>query len=440
MLTRPTPRPLPGPCSLELFAEASKRMPGGVSSPVRSFRGVGGSPLFIEGGSGSRLIDADGNEFIDYVLSWGPLAAGHAHPAVVQAIAETAAKGTSFGAPSALETELAARLQAALPGLELIRFVNSGTEAVMSAIRLARAYTRRDKIVKFAGGYHGHSDALLVQAGSGALTLGNPSSPGVPGSVVGQTIVLPYNDQEALQAAFRQYGSEIACVLVEPVAGNMGFVRPHPGFLPLLRELSREHRAVLIFDEVMTGFRISPGGAQQHFQIEPDLTCLGKVIGGGLPVGAYGGREEIMSLVAPLGPVYQAGTLSGNPLAMAAGIATLDVLLAPGAFAAAQAMQEKLTAGLRDAAARAGIPLQTDGIGTMFGLFFADKPVTDLATAQGSDQALFQRFFWDMLDEGIYLAPSAFEAGFLSTAHTEADIDQTLAAAERVFRHIGHSA
>ncbi len=423
--------------SIRLFRQAQELLPGGVDSPVRAFRAVGGQPLFIERGAGPHLIDVDGNRYIDYVLSWGPLILGHAHPDVVDAIRQAADKGTSYGAPSPLEIDLALLVRKFIPNLEMLRFVNSGTEATMSALRLARAFTNRDKIIKFEGCYHGHADMLLVQAGSGVATLGLPDSPGVPADTVKDTLVARFNDIESVEVLFDKFPEQIAAVIIEPVTGNMGVVPPVPGFLEGLRKITEKHGALLIFDEVMTGFRVHPGGAQALFGIRPDLTALGKVIGGGLPVGAYGGRRDIMELIAPAGPVYQAGTLSGNPLAMAAGSATLTWLEQhPHVWLEMETRVTRLSAGIRSAAEMAGIPLTGYQIGTMFSAFFTETPVKDWPTAKTSDTGLFGRFFQGMLARGVYLAPSQFEAGFMSAVHDDADIDHTVEAAQQSFKKI----
>jgi len=421
--------------SSELYRRATRLMPGGVNSPVRAFRGVGGNPLFIARGEGPYLVDADGNRYVDYVLSWGPLILGHAHPAVVEAIQQQAARGTSFGAPTEVEVELAQAVIDLVPSIEMVRFVNSGTEATMSALRLARAYTGRHKIVKFEGCYHGHADMLLVQAGSGIATLGLPDSPGVPPGATQDTLLAPYNDLGAVRALFEQFPDEIAAVIVEPVAGNMGVVPPVDGFLEGLRALTTAHNALLIFDEVMTGFRVAPGGAQAAYGVAPDLTALGKVIGGGLPVGAYGGRRDIMEQVAPAGPVYQAGTLSGNPLAMAAGLATLNALCAPGVFERIAAVASALQRAIREGAHQAGIPVQTVAVGTMFGVFFHAQAVTNYAAVKTCDAQRYAAFFHALLARGVYLAPSAFESGFTALAHEGEALERTLEAIDDVFRH-----
>lgn len=420
--------------SAELFDEAKRLIPGGVNSPVRAFRGVGGTPRFIERGEGAYIYDVDGNRYIDYVLSWGPLILGHAHAAVVRAITEQAARGTSFGAPTELETRLARLVIEAVPSVEMVRFVSSGTEATMSALRLARAYTCRSKIIKFDGCYHGHADALLVQAGSGVATLGLPDSPGVTLGATVDTLTAPYNNLTAVRDLFEQHAEQIAAVIVEPVAGNMGLVPPQPGFLEGLRRITREHEALLIFDEVMTGFRVAYGGAQTMYDIAPDLTCLGKVIGGGLPVAAYGGSAEIMQHVAPAGTMYQAGTLSGNPLAMAAGIATLRQLQTPGTYERLSDRSKTLAEGIEREATEAGIALRATSIGSMWGIFFTERPVTDYASAKRADTGLYARFFHGMLRQGVYLAPSQFEAAFVSTQHAAADVERTLRAARSTFR------
>ncbi len=425
-----------GERSAALFTEAQKYIPGGVNSPVRAFRAVGGQPRFIRRGFGSRVEDVDGNVYIDYVCSWGPLILGHAHPAVVGAVKAAAELGTSFGAPTEAEVELARLVCELFPSIELVRFVNSGTEAAMSAIRLARAYTGRPKIVKFDGCYHGHVDSLLVKAGSGVLTFNAPDSAGVTVAAAQETLSAPYNDLATVERIFEEHGREIAAVIVEPVAGNMGVVPPKPGFLEGLRRLTAEAGALLIFDEVITGFRLAPGGAQELYGITPDLTCLGKVLGGGLPVGAYGGRREIMSLVAPLGPVYQAGTLSGNPLAMAAGLATVRALLEPGNYERLETLAHRLAEGFEAAARSAGIRARVNRVGSMLTLFFTADEVVDYETARRSDTGRFARFFHGMLGRGVFLPPSQFEALFISLAHTEADIDFTVEAARRVMTEL----
>jgi glutamate-1-semialdehyde 2,1-aminomutase len=418
---------------MSLFQEACKYIPGGVNSPVRAFRGVGGEPIFFKRAKGAYVEAADGRRFIDYVGSWGPMILGHAHPQVIQAVQEVAADGLSFGAPTELETQLAHRVIQLMPSIELVRFVSSGTEATMSAIRLARGFTARDTIVKFEGCYHGHSDSLLIKAGSGALTLGVPTSPGVPKALAAHTVTLNYNDADQVQRVFRQIGEQIACVIVEPVAGNMNCIPPAADFLETLRRECDRAGALLIFDEVMTGFRVALGGAQALYGVRPDLTTLGKIIGGGMPVGAFGGRRDIMEQLAPLGPVYQAGTLSGNPVAMIAGLTTLELISMPGFHQRLGAMTDVLMEGLIAAAAAAGVPLATNHVCGMFGFFFsAERHVDCYEKVMGCDVERFKRFFHGMLGEGIYLAPSAFEAGFLSAAHTAADIEATTAAAARV--------
>ena len=422
--------------SAELFALSQKLIPGGVNSPVRAFRSVGGTPIFFERGQGAQLWDVDGREYIDYVGSWGPAILGHAHPKVVQAIQQRASRGLSFGAPTELELQIAERLTQLLPSLEKLRLVSSGTEATMSAIRLARGYTGRAKFIKFEGCYHGHADYLLVKAGSGALTFGHPTSAGVPADVAAHTLVLDYNDLAAVEACFQRNGRDIAAVIVEPVAGNMNMVKPAPGFLEGLRRLCTQHGAVLIFDEVMTGFRVGLSGAQGHYGITPDLTTLGKVIGGGMPLGAFGGRADIMDRLAPLGPVYQAGTLSGNPVAVAAGLATLEEIAQPGFFEALNAATRNLVEGLTQAAQTAGIAFSADSLGGMFGIYFRSTPPRTHAEVMDCDRDRFNRFFHAMLEKGIYLAPSAFEAGFVSASHRPADIAATVATAAQVFSRL----
>jgi len=419
-----------------LFKHAQIHIPGGVNSPVRAFRSVGGTPLFFQRGKGALVWDADGNSYIDYVGSWGPLIVGHAHPDVIKAVEQAAAKGLSFGAPTETEVEMADLICKLMPSIEQVRLVSSGTEATMSAIRLARGFTGRSKIIKFEGCYHGHADALLVKAGSGALTLGQPSSAGVPPETAAHTLVLDYNDEVALERAFEREGDEIAAVIVEPVAGNMNLVAPRPGFLGLLRTLCTKHGTVLIFDEVMTGFRVALGGAQSLFSIKPDLTTLGKVIGGGMPVGAFGGRRDIMQCIAPLGPVYQAGTLSGNPVAVAAGLATLKLIQAPAFYTKLEAVTHQLCDGLAAAAREQGIAFSAQNVGGMFGLYFRDTPPASYAEVMQCDKDVFNRFFHAMLAAGVYFAPSAYEAGFVSAAHGAPEIDKTIRAAKAVFAGI----
>ena len=420
--------------SEQLFERARQHIPGGVNSPVRAFKAVGGTPVFIERADGAYFYDCEGKRYTDYVLSWGPMLMGHNHPHVREAVIRQSEKGLSFGAPTELEIQLADRICEIMPGMDLVRMVNSGTEATMSAIRLARGCTGRDTIVKFEGCYHGHSDSLLVKAGSGALTMGVPSSPGVPAALADHTMTLTYNDSEDLRRAFAEHGDTIACVIVEPVAGNMNCIPPQPGFLETMRELCSKHGAVLILDEVMTGFRFGLQGAQGFYGIEADLTCLGKVIGGGMPVGAFGGKREFMEQIAPLGPVYQAGTLSGNPIAMAAGLATMEVISAPGFYEPVFTRTSQLCAGLEQAAAAAGVPFTTNHAGTMFGGFFTEAAtVTNYSQVMACDTAAFNRFFHAMLDAGVYLAPASYEAGFMSAAHTDDDIAATVDAARAAF-------
>lgn len=421
--------------SVDAYKEAVDLMPGGVNSPVRAFKSVGMSPIYMEKGKGSKIVDIDGNEYIDYVLSWGPLIIGHADDRVVQSLKEVVEKGTSFGASTLLETKLAKLVIERIPSIEMVRMVNSGTEATMSALRVARGYTERNKIMKFEGGYHGHADSLLIKAGSGVATLGLPDSPGVPESIANNTITVPYNDVESVRYAFEQFGDDIAGVIVEPVAGNMGVVPPQGPFLKELRDITNDYGALLIFDEVMTGFRVDYHSAQGHFDIEPDLTCLGKVIGGGLPVGAYGGKREIMENVAPVGSIYQAGTLSGNPLAMTAGYETLKALTKES-YADMNIKIDKLVKGYEQAAKENNIPLQVNRVGSMIGIFFTDQPVIDYKTAQTSDLERFSSYFQGMIEEGIFLPPSQFEGLFLSTAHTDEDIDRTIEAVQTVFSQL----
>jgi len=411
--------------SKEIMARARDLFPGGVNSPVRAFNGVGGEPFVVERGEGARIWDVDGNEYIDYVLSWGPLVLGHAAPVVLDALRDAMARGTSFGTPTGLEVTLAELVRQRMPHVEMMRFVSSGTEATMSALRLARAATGRDLLLKFDGCYHGHGDSFLVRAGSGVATLGLPNSPGVPDALAAMTLTSPFNDLASLEATFKSHGDKIAAIFVEPIIGNAGFIAPDPQFLPALRRLATEHGALLVFDEVMTGFRVAQGGAAEYFGVTPDLTTLGKVIGGGLPVAAYGGRRDLMTMVAPTGPMYQAGTLSGNPLAMAGGIATLQALT-PAVHDAIASRTRALVEGLRGIAARRGVPFTADSAGSMFGFFFRAEPVRSFADAKTADVELFRRFFHAALRRGVYLAPSAFEAGFVSAAHGDAEIALTL--------------
>jgi glutamate-1-semialdehyde 2,1-aminomutase len=422
--------------SQEIFSDALKLMPGGVSSPVRAFRSVGGQPIVFDRVKGAYAWDVDGNRYIDYVGSWGPAICGHAHPEVIAALHDALEKGTSFGAPCLLENQLAELVIEAVPSVEMVRFVNSGTEACMAVLRLMRAFTGRDKLIKFEGCYHGHADMFLVKAGSGVATLGLPDSPGVPRSTTANTLTAPYNDLEAVKTLFAENPGEIAGVILEPVVGNAGFITPEPGFLEGIREITRDNGALLVFDEVMTGFRISYGGAQARFGITPDLTTMGKVIGGGLPVGAYGGRAEIMAMVSPAGPMYQAGTLSGNPLAMTAGIKTLQLLKQPGTYERLEAITKRLSSGILEAAKAAGLPITGGSISAMFGFFLCDGPVRNFGEAKAADTARFGKLHRAMLERGVYLAPSAFEAGFTSLAHSDADIENTLAAFRESFAAI----
>ncbi len=423
----------PGDRSREVFERARRYLPGGVNSPVRAFKAVGGEPVVIARGEGSHIIDVDGNKYIDYVGSWGPLILGHSHPSVVEALRQAVERGTSYGAPTELEAEMAQLVTEAVPSLDLVRFVNSGTEATMSALRLARAYTGRDKILKFEGCYHGHADGLLVQAGSGVATLGLPDSPGVPASYAQETLVAPYNSVAATNEVFQRYGEQIAAVIVEPVAANMGVVPPVSGFLEFLREATRQSGSLLIFDEIITGFRVAYGGAQTLYGVLPDLTCLGKIVGGGLPVGAYGGSRQIMEMMAPQGPVYQAGTLSGNPLAMAAGITTLRILGDPALYSHLEETGASLAASLESAARRAEVEITINRVGSMLTVFFVDTPVTDYASAKRADTERYARFFRAMLERDVYLPPSQFEACFVSLAHDEADLEATATAAAEAF-------
>ncbi|MBA5249922.1 MAG: glutamate-1-semialdehyde-2,1-aminomutase, partial [Gammaproteobacteria bacterium] len=424
--------------SEQLFSEAQDYIPGGVNSPVRAFKGVGGTPIFFTKGEGAYLFDADGNQYIDYVASWGPMILGHANQAVVNAVKDTLEKGLGFGAPTEIETTLAKKVCAMMPSIELVRMVSSGTEATMSAIRLARGHTGRDKIIKFEGCYHGHSDSLLVKAGSGALTLGVPTSPGVPADFAKHTLTLEYNNIDQVREVLSETGNEVACIIVEPVAGNMNCIPPVDGFLQGLRDLCDTHGVILIFDEVMTGFRVAKGGAQAKFGVKPDLTTLGKVIGGGLPVGAFGGKREIMQSIAPLGPVYQAGTLSGNPMSMSAGLAMLNAIDADeNMYQNLEQKATKLTNGIIEKARENNIPMTANVVGGMFGLFFTDaKSVTNFAQTSQCDVKRFNKFFHLMLDKGVYLAPSAYEAGFISTAHTDADIDRTIELSNHCFKEL----
>lgn len=422
--------------SAKYFEEAKHYIPGGVNSPVRAFKSVGGSPVFIDKGEGSTITDVDGNTYIDYIGSWGPLILGHAHPRIIKAIQETAVLGTSFGAPTKRETEMAQLVCEIVPSVEVVRMVNSGTEATMSALRLARGYTKRNKIMKFEGCYHGHADSLLIKAGSGVATLSLPDSPGVPEATAINTITVPYNDLDSVRLAFEKYGDDLAAVIVEPIAGNMGVVPPAAGFLEGLREITKAYSTLLIFDEVMTGFRVARGGAQELYGIKPDLTTMGKVIGGGLPVGAYGGKREIMEQIAPAGPIYQAGTLSGNPLAMAAGMAMLQELGQPGVYEQLEARSKRLAEGLKENAEKLGIPHTINRVGSMVCLFFTDTPVVNYETAKTVDLERFSKYFSNLLDEGIMIPPSQFEGMFVSTAHTEADIERTIEAAFNAMKRL----
>ncbi|WP_370981279.1 glutamate-1-semialdehyde 2,1-aminomutase [Agaribacterium sp. ZY112] len=419
------------------FEQAQQVIPGGVNSPVRAFKAVGGEPIFIERAEGPYIYDVHAKRYIDYVLSWGPMIAGHAHPDVIEAVSEKLKLGLSFGAPTTIETELAEKVCSLVPSVEKVRFVSSGTEATMSAIRLARGFTGRDKIIKFEGCYHGHSDSLLIKAGSGALTLGLPSSPGVPAALAAHTITLTYNDPEQLKQAFAEFGNEVACVIVEPVAGNMNCIPPSEGFLETMRQCCTDAGSVLIFDEVMTGFRLGLGCAQSYYNIEPDLTTLGKVMGGGMPVGAFGGKQEIMDYIAPVGPVYQAGTLSGNPVAMAAGLKTLELIEEPGFYDKVFKLTKRLVTGLQKEADAAGIPFTTNHVGSMWGCFFTEaESVSNYEQVMSGNIERFNQFFHGMLEQGVYLAPACYEAGFLSSAHSEADVDATIAAAAKVFQSL----
>ncbi len=420
--------------SESLFQTAQQYIPGGVNSPVRAFKAVGGNPLFIAKGKGARITDADGNEFIDYVASWGPLIFGHAHPKIVEAVSQQAQWGTSFGAPTELEIELAQKVVEAVPAIETVRLVSSGTEAALTVLRLARGFTGRDKIVKFEGCYHGHGDSLLVKAGSGVLSLGLPDCPGIVNDLAKKTLTLPYNDANAVEELFSSMGKEIACLIVEPIAGNMGVVPPQPGFLEVLRKVTSQSGTLLIFDEVITGFRVSFGGAQKLYGVSPDLTCLGKIIGGGLPVGAYGGKKEIMDHIAPTGAVYQAGTLSGNPVAVTAGIEMLNLLSQPGVYDDLEKKSERLCSGFKENVKQAGVTATFTRVGSMFSMFFTDQEIVSFESVKTSDTELFKRYFNAMLEEGIYIAPSQFEAGFMSAVHTDEDIDATLAAQARALK------